>query len=129
MWRTPERRRALRLLLGLGLVLICGLGYAWFAFRFHGIPCVFRRITGLKCPGCGVTGMCLHLLKGEWGSAFRQNMALFCLLPAFGLLGVHRAYQYVKTGGHSLARWENVMVWVMVWILLAFGVLRNLMGL
>lgn len=30
-----------------------------------GVPCVFHRVTGLPCPGCGLTRSILALLRGH----------------------------------------------------------------
>lgn len=27
--------------------------------------CIFRRVTGMSCPGCGLTRACAKLLKGD----------------------------------------------------------------
>ncbi len=126
--RSPEQR-LLRLCLYYGAALVLGLGYAWIVPRFGGIPCVFRLITGLRCPGCGVTRMCICILHGDFAGAVRENMAVFCMLPAFALLLITRSVDYVRTGRRSLFRWENVMAWIMIAVLLAFGVIRNILGI
>lgn len=36
-------------------------------FARQGFPCLFRRITGLYCPGCGGTRAVLYLLRGNIG--------------------------------------------------------------
>ena len=38
-----------------------------------GIACPFERLTGYQCPGCGVSGMFLSLLKGDLSGAFSSN--------------------------------------------------------
>ncbi len=48
------------------------------------IPCPFRLITGLKCPGCGMTHMCMSLLRLDFKAAVKQCLsvrdpALLCL--------------------------------------------------
>ena len=60
---TPAKRRKLRTL---ALVLGAGAVYAVLAARFGGLACPFRLVTGLQCPGCGVTTLLLCLLRGDW---------------------------------------------------------------
>lgn len=36
----------------------------WLHCTGLGIPCLFYLWTGFKCPGCGITRMCLALLSG-----------------------------------------------------------------
>ncbi|HVS00812.1 MAG TPA: DUF2752 domain-containing protein [Thermoanaerobaculia bacterium] len=31
--------------------------------------CIFRRVSGIPCPGCGMTRAFAHLAKGEWREA------------------------------------------------------------
>lgn len=120
------KKRLLRLV-RLGLLLsFLGMLYAWIADRFGGIPCVFHQLTGLMCPGCGVTRMFLSLLHGEIREAFSYNAAVFCLLPVGGLWLCDRCIRYVKLGKTPLRPWENVLAWTMVVFLLVFGCIRNL---
>ena len=47
----------------------------------HQLPCLFREIFGVICPGCGFQRALLLLLRGEVGEAF-------CLWPGLLPLGV-----------------------------------------
>lgn len=116
-------RRVLLIWGGLGLL---GLVYAWIVSRFGGIPCIYRTVTGLRCPGCGVTHMCLSLLRGDLAGAFRANAAVLCLLPVLTWLLVHQSVRYVKQGTLRLLPWEEKLTWAMAAVLLLFGVARNL---
>ena len=35
-----------------------------------GLDCPIHRLTGVACPGCGLTAACLHLFHGEWSAGF-----------------------------------------------------------
>lgn len=105
-----------------------GLAYVWFAGHVAGIPCMFHVLTGLKCPGCGMTRMLICLSHGDLPGAFRQNAAVFLLLPLAVFLTVRWAVRYVRTGYKKLNRLDNILIWIMVVVLLAFGILRNLLG-
>jgi hypothetical protein len=50
-----------------GLLLTGALSLNVVAIALHlpGWECAFFRVTGLPCPGCGLTRACLLLLKGE----------------------------------------------------------------
>jgi len=44
------------------------------------IICPFRRLTGLPCPGCGLTRAWVHLAHGQWQESF--------LAHPFGIVSV-----------------------------------------
>ena len=49
------------------LLGMAGLLYGIFvSYTGLAIPCLFRKVTGLLCPGCGVTGMCVALVHLNW---------------------------------------------------------------
>ena len=82
------KTRLLKVLCTAAVLLCAGLLYAVFASRTGiRVPCLFYTLTGLKCPGCGVTRMCTALLHGDLSEAFRQNRAVLLLLP----VGVYTA--------------------------------------
>ncbi len=64
---TSVRRR---LLWGLAsLVGVAGFAAFHFVHLPHGSEtsiCLFRRLTGIACPGCGLTRAFAAMAKGEW---------------------------------------------------------------
>lgn len=36
-------------------------------------PCGFRWVTGLACPGCGLTTAFAHSIRGNWALSFAAN--------------------------------------------------------
>lgn len=124
--RTSKARLIRVLCVWSGLLLL-GIGYALFAVKLGGLPCVFRLVTGWKCPGCGVTHMCLALLRGDWAAAFRENGMVLCMLPVLAALLIHQSVRYVRLGTLRLLPWEEGLTWGLVALLVLFGVGRNLL--
>ena len=93
-----------------------------FGFR---IPCIFRAITGFKCPGCGVTRMCLSLLHGNICAAIYYNKVVPFLLPAFAVVFIRQCYLYILTGKLHFSKVENVFFIIVIIILLIYMILRN----
>ena len=122
--------RLKRLLLWAGLILGIGLAYAVFV-RLSGlsIPCPVHALTGLLCPGCGVTSMCLALLRLDFAAAFRWNPGLMALSPFLGALIALLIARYIRTGSWRPGRWQTACLWAMLGLLLVWGVVRNVMGI
>ena len=111
------------------VVLAIGCAYSIFHITTGlGIPCVIHEITGLKCPGCGVTRMLLALIRLDFRTAFGYNAVLLCMLPLLAALLAVSVIRYIRTGSRKLTRPENGIMWAMIVILLAWGVVRNLPG-
>jgi hypothetical protein len=69
-----NRRRDGLILVGVG-VLQTGL----FLAHLPGWPCPFKALTGLPCPGCGLTTAIAELLGGDW----RGAIATHAFAPVF----------------------------------------------
>lgn len=109
------------------LICLSGLGYAFFMwFTDISIPCPIHTLTGFYCPGCGITRMCLSLLQLDFATAWRANPALLVMLPVFAVLVGTWSLRYVKTGKRKLAKWQNLILWGCIVLLVVFGILRNL---
>lgn len=122
-----QKERAVKVIKYICLLLVIGFAYAIFNMVTHiGIPCVFRLVTGYKCPGCGITHMCIALLQLDFVKAWQSNPAIFCMLPLAAIITLYSLYTYIKEGHMPNKRWYNVTIWLMVAILLVFGVVRNL---
>lgn len=110
-----------------GLIGAIGLAYAFFCLKTGwALPCPFRSVTGLLCPGCGVTRVCLALLRLDVAGAWRANPVLTALLPVLAGVLLRMGYVYVQTGRTGPTRTQSVLIWSMAGVLLVFGVVRNL---
>ncbi len=126
---TPSnpRQRLFRLLLSGAALLCAGLLYAVFYLTFGwGIPCPFYTFTGLQCPGCGVSRLCLSLLQGDILAAWGFNPGLMAAAPFLAVLFGASAVRYVKTGSLRNARWQSIGLWAVCAWLLLWGVWRNI---
>lgn len=123
-------KRLRKLCIRTGWLLGAGLFYI-FLCTLAGhplIPCLFHEATGLYCPGCGVSRMCLALFRLDVKTAFRANPVILLLLPAGLVIALQMAVRYVKTGKHLPTKAQTLVIYLMLGILLLFGLLRNLPG-
>lgn len=124
------RERVKKVLIIGAAVLLGGCAYALFReITGIGIPCFFHLITGLNCPGCGVTRMLLSALKLDFASAFRYNAVLFCLMPFLLFLLSYWVYRFIRYGTKASNKMLEISCWISVGILIAWGVVRNLIGM
>lgn len=81
-----------------GVVLMLGMAYFLITqltpFR---IPCLFQKITGFACPGCGISHFCIRLLHLDIPGAARENLAIAVLAPIW-LGAASSAWCGIRTG-------------------------------
>lgn len=89
-------------------------------------PCPFHAITGLFCPGCGITRALHALVHFDLARAFAMNALVVASLPLLAVMVVQGFTQRALLP-KSVARVVFDGRW---WIgaLLVFGVVRNLSG-
>jgi hypothetical protein len=85
----PAARRARVLgqtslgLVGLGAVLIAGR-----AVSIHAPACPLRALTGVPCPGCGMTRLADAVAHGRVGVAADADLAGVAILAVLAVLGI-----------------------------------------
>ena len=120
------KKRLKKAALFVPLLFVLGLVGVWLSETGHGIPCIFHVVTGLQCPGCGVTRMLSALLHGDWRGAWESNAAVLTLSPVLaGLVGLSLV-RWIRTGSARLPRWADAVTVVCVVLRLLFTVARNL---
>lgn len=121
------RQRWRHLLTKLSLVAALGAGYAlWVNLTHLAVPCPIHAVTGLQCPGCGVTRMCLALLRLDVSGAWQANPVLLVLLVPMGGLMFYRMACYIRDGHTPPKRWETLVWSGLAVLLLIWGVVRNI---
>ena len=126
---SEEKKRLKKLLILLSALLALGIGYYVFVkLTGVGIPCIFYSLTHKYCPGCGVTRMFVALFSGDIAAAFGYNALILILLPFIAGYIVYLSVLYVKRGTvYSNSTVETVILSVTGALLLAFGILRNIL--
>lgn len=107
--------------------LLVGLAYYVFVrLTGWGIPCVFSLLTGILCPGCGISRMFMALLRLDFYAAFRYNALIFCALPFVLIFGIRHWLRWVKTGSNDTDRLEKALVMIAAVLTIAFWIMRNM---
>ena len=112
----------------LGIIIIC---FAYLIFvrstKLY-IPCLFRLITGYRCPGCGISHMFNELSKGNIVNAFHHNgFVLILLIPAI-IYFFYRSKRYIKDNQTSYSILEIVILTIVLISAIIFAVYRNIGG-
>lgn len=90
--------------------------------------CPINKLTGLYCPGCGITRMIESLIKLDFYQAFRYNMLVFIMLPFLTFLLICRIIEIYK-GKLIITNKISNKVWIIILIItILFGILRNIPG-
>lgn len=122
---TKKRLRTVGLLTA--RIVLAGLVYAAFLqLTGIGIPCVFRLVTGYRCPGCGMTHAAMALLHGQPRTAWRENPLSLTVMPLMLFYGMYRAKVYVQTARTDFKGWELLFLGFLWVVVLLFWLLRNL---
>ena len=88
-----------------------------------GIPCIFHRVTGFKCPGCGITGLFVALSQFDLKAAFYSNRFIFATFPFLAAEFFYLAV--LKLKGKKNPRWNEGLLSTYVVLLIVWGVVRN----
>ena len=88
------------------------------------LGCVFFKLTGLYCPGCGGTRAMHALVHFDLPTAFGMNPLLFVAAPLLGLLALRVADALPAGVAHATRFVANGWFWGA--LVVGFGVLRNL---
>lgn len=118
-------RVAVLLLIVVGMVVAA---FCLWRFGMNWLPgCLFRRFTGLECPGCGMTRGTYALFHGRFLEAFLFNPVGMILLPiglvACGFHAIGWASKKPLPIQIPASRWVSIPLSVIV---IGWWILRNL---
>ncbi len=89
------------------------------------ILCPFRLLTGLECPGCGLTRAWVYAMHGQWNDSFTSNpfgILLMLFVLVFAAATVRRRVQARPAPDlDRLVRHPMTLVVLGVWILFGVG--------
>jgi len=126
---SPSRWRVRLILVSAAAVFVPGA-----AALLYAVPpgpgtfypgCVFFRLTGLHCPGCGGTRCASALVHGDVPQALAYNPLLVICLPLVALLAVSVFYREWTGRRLALPRCPDWAGHLIFWVIVAYWVLRN----
>lgn len=60
------------------------------------MPCYYKELSGIDCPGCGMQRSFIELLQGDFISSFKMYPALLPVLFTLGLTASHLFFNFKK---------------------------------
>ena len=119
------KKRLLNVLKRYSLILLVLLGYlVWVLITDIKIPCLIYQITSFQCPSCGITRMCLSLVKLDFKSAFYYNPYVLVVSPVVLFCVIFGEIRYICKGTYSLGKLKYLLNIAAVGFII-FGILRN----
>lgn len=113
-----KKERAV-LLFKIGVFGICY--YIFVELAGLALPCPIKAMAKgrIECCGCRISRMCVSMARLEFSEAFGYNQAVFSLIPIWTVC----LCLWVFGKGE---RFNKIIVIMSIIILLAFGVIRNI---
>ena len=91
------------------------------------IPCIFKTITSLSCPGCGNTRAAISLLKFDIISAFKYN-ALFIIEFSYLIwVFTFTIKNYTKTQSFRYKSPAIIVDIIVLCLIVAWFIIRNIL--
>lgn len=118
-------KRFLKVIFNISILLVCLFGYYFFNKYYSiSIPCLFYKITGFKCPGCGITRCLFSLIEKDIRGAFYYNSLIVILLIPFIIYESIMCYCYILD--KPFRKFSNVVWNILLVIVILFGIFRNI---
>lgn len=124
--KLTKGQRIANVLKGLAAIIVLGFLYlAAFLVWGRGIPCWFNLLTGMQCPGCGMTRAIAQLWRGDVHEALEYNALCISVLPVTCFYMLYRAVRYV-TGDEGFHVWEYGLLIILLAVTARYGIMRNI---
>ena len=107
--------------------IVFALGVLSMWYLDIGIPCVYHELSGLYCPGCGITRATFSLLQLDFYQAIRYNAFVLIIIPLIGLYVIGGIYAWLFNKSNFMYNKIPPVIWIIFIVtLLLYGVLRNI---
>lgn len=109
------------------ILIILGFIYLFVFQKFGvGIPCVFYKLTGYRCPGCGMTHALSEVWNGNYLYAWEYNILSITVLPIVCIYLLYRSIREQLGKGNGFYIWEYILLASIFIVVLLYGFIRNI---
>lgn len=138
VWGVLMRKRIFIVMAIIFAILCVGLGYAVLLTQYGiGLHCPIRSTIGINCPFCGLTRMCLAILRfifvnqdfSELAYAYSMNPFVIYMSPFVVYLIGNNIIHWIKEGEFKKKDKTDKIIFCLVFIvMLMWWCLRNVFG-
>ena len=122
-----EIKRLRKIIISTAVVLTVGfLYYLFIRISGRAVGCIIYEITGLYCPGCGVTRAVLSLLELDFQRAIHNNAFIVAYMLPTLVFACIRGWKYVKGKNLKYNIIEKIFVVSIIVFAIVFDLLRNI---
>lgn len=89
------------------------------------IPCIFYKLTGIKCAGCGMTRAIHNLLNGRIKEAIWYNLMLLPSAVIFSY-STYRYSRYIIKDEPIVNKPLNIILKIFLVVIIIFMIARNM---
>lgn len=129
------KKRLITTTYSFSIIILLGLIYLiWINKTNLYIPCPFHYITGLKCPGCGISLMCISLFnfifKGfkldYLKTAFNANQYILIIIPILIFVLLKQNIKWIKYGIYQETKFDKILTYTLLFSTILWGIIRNI---
>ena len=109
------------------LILLAGLAYYLFMeLTKIRVPCVFYKLTGFYCPGCGITRAAESLLRFDLMGALGYNAGVVLMGPIWLFVLIKSTVFYIRYGKKDESKINKYLLIFTIVFLVVFCIFRNI---
>lgn len=95
------------------LIPIVLIGTLYVVFAVTGIGCPIKFVTGISCPGCGMTRSVIALLRFDFKNAFMYH-PLFLLVFIFCI--IYLLKRYINKKVYTTIMYVFVLLFIVIYL-------------
>lgn len=122
--KQPLIKYIMPIILVIGIIITI---YYLFDPNSHLFPqCIFYRLTGWQCAGCGSQRMLHALLHGDFASAWHYNAMILILSPIFVTMIIAGLFRNKLSKLYNIVNSKYAISCILITIV-AWWILRNIL--